>query len=147
MSIYKTDFEEERRDRVSAHSKMADMENQIVQLTGRSGHELATYKHEVDELKRDKQAVQDELRKKHQELESVTAELKKHQTILADLEIVHKKCVEESNKEVANLKVKAEAATSELQAKASQVKQYAKENDTLKKEIQQLKQQVTVLYV
>ena len=35
---YKSDFEEERRDRESAHSKMADMEKQIAQLKGLSGH-------------------------------------------------------------------------------------------------------------
>ena len=118
------------------------MEREIARLTGRSDHEIATYKHEIDEQKRDTHFVQDELRKKHLELESVRkdleiakVQLKKHQTNLADVEIVHQKYVQEANKKVADL-------TSELQAKASQVKQYAKENDTLKQEIQKLKQQV-----
>ena len=128
------------------------MEREIARLTGRSDHEIAAYQHEIDEQKRDKHVVRDELQKKHQEFERVTedfeavkAELKKHQTNLADLEIVHQRYVQEAQKEVADLKVKVERATSELQAKTSQVKQYAKENDTLKQDIQKLKQQVTVL--
>lgn len=147
---YKSDFEDERRDRASAHGKVADLEKEIDRLTGRSGHEKVTFKHEIDELKRDKLAIRDELQRNQQELETakedletVKAELKKHQTVLVDLETVHQKRVQE----VADLNVKAETAMSELQAKASQVKQYAKENDTLKQEIQKLKQQVIVLYV
>ena len=126
------------------------MEREIAELTGRNQHEIITYKHEIDEQKRDIYAIRDELRKKHQELERVTedfeamkAVLKKHQTNLADMEIVHQKYVQEAHREVVNLKLKVETATSELQAKVSQVKQYTKENDTLKQEIQKLKQQVT----
>ena len=51
------------------------MEREIARLTGRSDHEIATYKYEIDEQKRDKHIVQDELRKKHQELESVREDL------------------------------------------------------------------------
>ena len=118
------------------------MEREIARLIGRSDHEIATYKYEIDEQKRDTHFVRDELQKKHLELESVRedlkaakVQLKKHQTNLADVEIVHQKYVQEASKKVADL-------TGELQAKASQVKQYAKENDTLKQEIQKLKQQV-----
>ena len=149
MITYKSDFEEERRDREAAHSKMADMEKKKAQLTG---HEGATYKHEIYELKQDKQVLKEELHKKHKEIEKVTgdfwaikADLKKYQTVLADLEIVHKKHVQAARTESKNLKQIAEDAMSDLQAKTSQVKQYAKENDALKKEIQKLKHQVIVL--
>ena len=130
------------------------MEREIARLTGRSDHEIAAYKYEIDEQKRDKHIVRDELQKKHQELENVRedlkaakVELKKHKTNLSDLEIVHHKHVQEAYEKVADLKWKVETATSELHAKASQVKQYAKENDKLHQEIQKLKQQVIVLCV
>ena len=130
MASYKTDFEEERRDRKSAHSKMADMQRRLSQLEGRTAHERATYNHEVDELERCRDAIREQLRIKDQELLCVTEELRKHKQILSELELVHQRRIQEVREE--------------LQAKASQVKQYAKENETLKQQKRQLKEQVCI---
>lgn len=128
MELYKSDFEEERKDREAAHSKMADMEKRFVQLEGRSGHERATYAHEVGELERDNEVIKEQLRARDQELQKVKKELEKHKCNLADLEVIHQKHVVE--------------AKNDLLAKASQVKQYAKENETLKQQCGKINQQV-----
>ena len=100
---YKTDFEEERRDREAAHSKMADMEKTIARLEGRSGHEKARLKFELNELSKDQATVKEVLQQRNDELENVTKELEKHKQIVHDLETVHKRHVQEAGKQIQEL--------------------------------------------
>ena len=129
---YKSDFEDERRDREVAHSKMADMEKELLQLKSRTGLERATLERELGELEEDKCAIKEQLQNRDQELQEVKKELEKHKQILADLEVVHQKRMTETQRE--------------HQAKASQVKQYAKENESLKQQNGVIKKQVHVCY-
>ena len=124
---------------------MADMEKTMVQIEGRTDHEksalileignlktdrdvlkeeLRKKDQEPGELNRDRDVVREELRKKDQDLQIANEELKKHQRILTDLEKVSQK-----------LTLELQEVKSEHQAKVSQVKQYAKENEKLKKQV------------
>lgn len=132
MASYKYDFEEERKDRVSAHSKMADMEKKMTQIQGLSGHEKAAMELEVDELKKDKDTILKQLRIRDEELQTATKQLQSHKQILSDLELVHQRRIQEASKEIVQLKSQIK---SEQQAKASQVRQYAKENETLQQQV------------
>ena len=126
--MYKSDFEDERKDREAAHSKMADMERKIARLEGRSGHEKALLKHEVGELERDKDTILETLQAKDRELQ-------KHKQVLNDLEVIHQRRAQEASEEIEQLKSQVSQSKSDLQAKASQVRQYAKENEKLKQQV------------
>ena len=132
---YKSDFEEEREDRAAAHGKMADMEKEIAHLKGRSSHEKAELKLEVDQLERDKDTYKEVLQDKEHKLRVATIELEKHKKVLHDLETVHSRHVQEAGKQIRELASQASQAKSKLQAKVSQVKQYSKENEKLKLQV------------
>ena len=145
VALYKSDFEEERKDRVTAHSKMADMEKEIAQVKGLSEQQVAAYIQENNELREYQHTTREQLQCRDQELQVVKRELQKHKQNLADLEIVHQKLADESGKELGKWRSQAVKAQSQLEGKASQVKQYAKENDKLKQKAEHLKLQVQVL--
>ena len=121
---------------------MADMIMEMSHFRGRSGRQRASYQRE---LEREKMELKNQMELKHLTTER---ELQKHKTNLADLEIFHQKCMQEIQKDMVHWREQAEVAQRELQAKASQVKQYAKENKKLKEDIEQLRQcdVRTVLY-
>lgn len=97
LAVYKADFDQERQDRIQAHSKMAQMEKEGAKYKGQI--ELDDY----EELKHDYQIVNNQLAE-HQETLSV---------------------IEQIN----------DTLRQEIQAKSSQVKQYAKEVDRLKRKV------------
>ena len=128
VTSYKSDFEQERSDRENAHSKMADLQKKVIQLEGLTGHERVGYQHEIAELKRDYQAIKEKFHETDQQLQS-------HKQILADLEVVHQRHVQEANKDLFHWKDQAGSRQQEVRAKSSQVKQYAKENEKLKQQV------------
>ena len=144
MTSYKSDFEEERKDRAAAHGKMADMEKEIAQLKGLSSHEKAELEHEVGELEKYKDTYKEALQDRDKKLRFATDELEKHKKILHDLETVHSRHVKKSGKQIQELTSQVSEAKSELQAKVSQVKQYSKENEKVKGKNEYLKLQVHV---
>lgn len=145
MLVYKSDFEEERRDRERVHGLIDDMKKKEAQIQGRAAHERALYKHEVDEIKEDLQYTKEQLLK--------------HKTLLADTEKLNQIRVQEANKykdeaeatkgecskyfqeaesfrESADYwRKQAEENKRDVQAKTSQVKQYAKEIERLKAKV------------
>ena len=125
---YKSDFDQERSDRENAHSKIADLQKKVVQLESLTGHERAGYQHEMVELERDSQAIKERLQKTDQELQ-------RHKQILTDLEIVYQRHVQEASKDLDHWRNQADSRQEEVQAKSSQVKQYAKENEKLKQQV------------
>ena len=104
---------------------MADMTMKLAQL---EGHGRAGY-----------QAIKGELGSTYQELQSTKRELQRHKEILADFEIIYQKRTQDATMDIVHLNEQVAAAEREQQAKASQVKQYAKENNRLKQEIEQFK--------
>ena len=145
MLVYKSDFEEERRDRERVHGLIDDMKKKEAQIEGRAEHERALYKHKLDEVKGDLQYTKEQLHK--------------HKTLLADTEKLNQIKAQEANKykdeaeaargefskyfqeaesfrESADYwRSQAEANKRDVQAKASQVKQYAKEIERLKAKV------------
>ena len=101
--MYQTDFDEERRDRAEAHSRMAELEKKGAHVEGQIELEKEAYHREHNDLKHNYQII--------------TSQLEQHQQALS--------AVEEVN----------EILRQEIQAKSSQVKQYAKEVDRLKREV------------
>lgn len=97
LAVYKADFEQERQDRIQAHSMMAEMEKESTKYEGQM--ELDDY----EELKHNYQIVNNQLAK--------------HQESLSMVEQVN------------------DTLRQEIQAKSSQVKQYAKEVDRLKRKV------------
>ena len=132
MASYKSDFEDERKDREAAHSKMAGMEKKITQLEGRSGYEKAVLKYEMGELESDRATILEKLQKRDEELKTATKQLERHKEILRDLELVHQNHIRDASKEIEQLKRQASQTKSKQQAKASQVSQNTKENEKLK---------------
>ena len=145
MLVYKGDFEEERRDRERIHCLIDDIKKKEAQIQGRAAHEKALYKQELDEVKEDLQYTKEHLHK--------------HKTLLADTEKLNQMRVQEASKykdeaeaardeaskyfeeaesfrESANYwRKQAEKNQRDVQAKASQVKQYAKEIGRLKAKV------------
>ena len=143
--MYKADFEEERRDRERIHGLVDDLKKEKTQVEGHAARERATYKQTLDDVQQD--------------LEYTKEQLLKHKTLLADTEKLNQIRVQDAQK----AKEEAEAARGEAnkyfqeaekfrenaeywrdqaeeyqrgaQAKASQVKQYAKEVDKLKEKV------------
>ena len=122
---YKSDFEAERSDRENAHCKVADLQKKLTQLESLTGHERAGYQHELEQ---DNQAIKERLQKTDQEL-------KRHKQILTDLERVYQRHVQEASKDLDHWRNQADSRQEEVQAKSSQVKQYAKENAKLKQQV------------
>ena len=145
MLVYKGDFEEERRDRERIHGLIDDMKKKEAQIQGRAAHERASYKQELDEVQED--------------LRYTKEQLHKHKTLLADAEKLNQIRVQEASKykdeaEAARdefskyfqeaesfrestdfWRKQAEANQRDVQAKTSQVKQYAKEIERLKAKV------------
>ena len=143
--MYKGDFEEERRDRERIHGLIDDMKKKEEQIEGRAAQERAAYKQELVNV--------------HQDLQYTKEQLHKHKTVLADTEKINQKKAQEASKykdeaEVARseadkyfkeaetfrestkfYKSQADASQRDVQAKASQVKQYAKEIGRLKTKV------------
>ena len=143
--MYKSDFEEERKDRERVHGLIDDLKKKETQVEGRAAHERAAYKQTLDDVQQD--------------LRYTKEQLHKHKTLLADAEKLNQIRVQEAHK----FKEEADAARGEtnkyfqeaekfrestdfwrsqaetnrrdLQAKTSQVKQYAKEVEKLKENV------------
>ena len=143
--MYKGDFEEERRDRERIHGLIDDMKKKETQIEGHAAQERAAYKQELDNVQQDLQYTKEQLHK--------------HITVLADTEKLNQIRVQEASKykdqadaargeaskyfqeaesfrESANYwRKQAEANQRDVQAKTSQVKQYAKEIERLKAKV------------
>ena len=148
--MYKGDYEEERRDRERLLGLIDDMKKKKAQIEEHAAHERALYKQTLDEVQED--------------LQYTKGQLHKHKTLLADTEKFNQiKALQaskykdeadaargEASKYFTELvafqescrfyKSQAEANQRDVQAKASQVKQYAKE-------IERLKTKVSVWYI
>ena len=145
MLVYKSDFEEERRDRERVHGLIDDLKKKETQIEGRAALERAAYKHTLDDVQHDLQHTKEQLHK--------------HKTLLADAEKLNQTKVQEAHKlreeadaargdankyyqeaekfrESADFwRHRAETNQRDLQAKTSQVKQYAKEVEKLKENV------------
>ena len=143
--MYKSDFEEERRDRERLHGLIDDLKKKETQVEGRVAHERAAYKQTLDDVQQDLQHTKEQLHK--------------HKTLLADVEELNQirvreahKCKEdadaargEANKyfqeaekfreSADSWRCQAETSQRDLHAKTSQVKQYAKEVEKLKENV------------
>ena len=143
--MYKSDFEEERRDRERLHGLIDDLKKKETQVEGRAAHERVAYKQTLDDVQ--------------QELRYTKQQLHKHKTLLADAEKLNRIRVQEAHKfkeeadavrgeaskyfqeaekfrECADFwRSRAEANQRDLQAKTNQVKQYAKEVQNLKENV------------
>ena len=97
-------------DREVAHSKIADLEKAIAQLKEKLEKEVSTY---------------------NEEYEDTQKQLVEHQESLSAIEFLYKKLT----KEVQLGREKCQGLEQDLQAKSSQVKQYAKEVERLKQQV------------
>ena len=127
--MYKADFEEERRDRERVHGLIDDLKKKEAQVEGRAAHERATYKQTLDEVTGDLQYTKEQLLKFKDAAEAARGEAKKY--------FKEAETFRESTK---FFRSQAEVNQRDVQAKASQVKQYAKE-------IERLKTKVSVWYM
>ena len=135
VESFKSDFEDERKDRATAHSKMADMQKELVQRKNLFEQEKAAYNLQIENVNERLQTTKEVLQEKDEQLQRVTKELERHKNILADLEVVHQKHVQEASK-----------LQNEQHTKATQVKQYAKENEKLKQQVNQFCMTLVRLY-
>ena len=138
MESYKSAFEDERKDREAAHSKVAYLQEDLLTSKSLSEHEKAAYDDEIQSLKEKSKTMREVLQDKDDKLHVATFELYKHKSILADLEVVHQKHVQEASKlenEHQRYVLKINTLESELHAKSIQVKQYARERETLQKQV------------
>ena len=143
--MYKGDFEEERRDRERIHGLIDDMKKKEEQIEGRAAQERAAYKQELVHIQQDLQYTKEQLHK--------------HKTLLADAEKLNQIKAQEASKykdegdaargaadkyfkeaetfreSTKFFKSQVEASQRDVQAKASQVKQYAKEIGRLKTKV------------
>lgn len=113
IESYRSDFEAERKDRESAHSKLADLERELAREKNRIDAERAAYQKHFGELQqgsKEKAASYGELEKQMEDVEKLKADSAKH-------------------------KVETDKHSLELQAKVCQVQQYKKENDCLKAQV------------
>ena len=143
--MYKTDFEEERRDRERIHGLVDDLKKEKSQAEGLAAEERAAYKQELDNI--------------NQDFEYAKKQLHKHKVLLAEAEKLSQTMIQEARKakDAADAakgetekyfqeaekfrestkfwRNQAEVSQRDVQAKASQVKQYAKEVERLKKKV------------
>jgi chromosome segregation ATPase len=143
--VYKADFDEERRDRERIYGLIDDMKKKEAQLEGHAAQEIAAYKQELGDIRQDLQYTKEQLHK--------------HKTLLADIEKLNKIRVQEAQKykdeadaargetskyfqdaesfrESADYwRSRAETNQREVQAMASQVKQFAKEIERLRAKV------------
>ena len=140
--MYKSDFEEERRDRERIHGLVNDLNREKTQIEGHAAHERAAYKQTLVDVQ--------------QELRYTKEHLYKHKTLLADAEKLRVQEAHKFKEEIAVARGEAdkyflevekfresvhfwrnqaETDQRDLQAKASQVKQYAKEVEKLKENV------------
>ena len=140
--MYKADFEEERGDRARIHGLIDDLKKKTRQAEGHAAEERAAYEQRLNEIGGD--------------LRHTRELLHKHKVLLADAEKINQTRVQEA-KDKAETAIKeadkyyqesekfrqsteywrhqAEVNQRNLQAKASQVKQYAKEVEKVKEKV------------
>ena len=144
-SVYKSDFEEERRDRERIHGLIGDLEKKNVQVEGRAAQEKAAYDQTLDDVNQDLLYTREQLHK-HKVLLSEAEKqnqirVKEAQKANDSAEAARQeasKYFQESEKfrQSTNFwKSEAETQRRDVQSKASQVKQYAKEIDRLKAKV------------
>ena len=105
--MYRSDFEAERRDREEAHSQTADLQKELALYKGQPGQEANPYEQNIAVLEN---------------------QLAEHQESLSAVELLNQKL----HKEVKLARERCHELEQDMQAKSSQVKQYAKEVDRLK---------------
>ena len=105
MESYKLDFEAERKDREIAHGKLADLEKELAREKSRIDVERAAYARDYLHI-----------------------ELKNQDEALT-------KDIEKLRDDLTKQKGEADKLREEVRAKASQVRQYKKENDRLKTQV------------
>ena len=105
--MYRSDFKAERRDGEEAHSQIADLQKEIAQY---KGEEASTYLQRINVLEN---------------------QLAEHQQSLSTVELVNQKLP----REVQSAREKCQGLEQDIQAKSSQVKQYAKEVERLKQQV------------
>ena len=121
VESYKLDFEAERKDREVAHSKLADLERAFEKEKGHIDAERATYEQQFERYQQGSRKdgdLKQQKEKLERELKACVATVDKFQNDVV-----------KSKREADNLRV-------EMQAKVSQVRQYQKENDRLKAQVQ-----------
>ena len=122
--MYKADFEEERRDRERVHGLIDDIKKKEMQVEGRAAQERVGYKQELDIVQQDLKYTKEQLHKVRDEAEAARGETSKY--------FKEAETFRESTKFWRD---QAEASQRDVQAKASQVKQYAKELGKLKTKV------------
>ena len=71
LTVYKTDFKEERQDREKAHGQTADLEKKVAQLKGQLEQERSAYRHETNEKTLDYDVMKNQLAEHQQSMLSL----------------------------------------------------------------------------
>ena len=121
---FQEDFQQERRDRESAHTKVAEMETRYTHQLQTMGEELHRTHTELDAHKQNLSNTEAVMQKRTQQARQQLADKERE--------------VGRMNQEVAHL-------CEEVQSKTQQVKQYKKQVDQYRQEMEPLKQQATIL--
>jgi chromosome segregation ATPase len=117
IESYKLDFEAERKDRVAAHSKLADLEREMAKKKSHIDVERATYEKRFGEYQKGAASYTEQKK----QLTKQKGELERE--------------VDKLRSDSAKQKVEVDKLRDEVKAKVSQVRQYKKENDRLKAQV------------
>ena len=112
VMVYKSDFEEERKDRAVAHSKFADLEKQMTEQTNNFNEEMKAVSDELERHKMFREELEKAVREARDNSEQWRAEaVQGHEELLAKTSQV-----KAYKKQVDQLKADLEERSQQVQA-------------------------------